>query len=72
MFNVKPETFNTFFDPIYWATVSLTTVGYGDIYATSVMEKIITMVSSLFLIALITMPASISTTGLLEEVNNKK
>jgi voltage-gated potassium channel len=72
MFNVEPETFNTFFDAIYWATVSLTTVGYGDIYATSVMGKIITMVSSLFGIALIAMPASIITTGLLEEVNNKK
>ena len=27
IFNVEPETFNTFFDAIYWATVSLTTVG---------------------------------------------
>ena len=34
MFNIEPDTFNSFFDAIYWATVSLTTVGYGDIYAT--------------------------------------
>lgn len=26
MFNVEPETYNNFFDAIYWATVSLTTV----------------------------------------------
>lgn len=69
IFNVEPDTFNNFFDAIYWATVSLTTVGYGDIYATSVMGRIITMISSLFGIALIAMPASIITSGLLEEMN---
>jgi len=71
IFNVEPDTFNNFFDAIYWATVSLTTVGYGDIYATTTIGKIITMISSLFGIALIAMPASIITAGLLEELNNK-
>ncbi len=69
IFNVEPETFNSFFDAIYWATISLTTVGYGDIYAISVAGKIISMVSSLFGIALIALPASIITTGLLNEMN---
>lgn len=72
MFNIEPNTFNTFFDAIYWATVSLTTVGYGDIYAVSFVGKIITMISSVFGIALIAMPASIITAGLLEELNKKK
>ena len=39
IFNVEPETFPTMFDAIYWATVSLTTVGYGDVYATTDVEK---------------------------------
>ena len=72
IFNVEPDTFNNFFDAIYWATVSLTTVGYGDIYATTTIGKIITMISSLFGIALVAMPASIITAGLLEELNKKK
>ena len=37
--NVEPETFPTFFDAIYWPTISLTTVGYGDIYAMSKIGK---------------------------------
>ena len=44
IFNVEPDTYNDFFDAIYWATVSLTTVGYGDIYAVSDVGKVITMV----------------------------
>jgi len=71
IFNVEPDTFNTFFDAIYWATVSLTTVGYGDIYAVSVIGKIITMISSLFGIALIAMPASIITSGILVKIKQK-
>lgn len=69
IFNVEPETFNHFFDAIYWATISLTTVGYGDIYAVSTLGKIITMLSSLFGIALIAMPASIITAGIMEEIS---
>ena len=59
MFNIEPDTFNSFFDAIYWATVSLTTVGYGDIYATSGIGKILTMISSLFGIAIVALPAGI-------------
>ena len=46
IFNVEASTFPNFFDALYWATISLTTVGYGDIYAVSTTGKIITMISS--------------------------
>lgn len=71
VFNVEPDTFPTFFDAVYWATVSLTTVGYGDIYAVSVAGKIITMVSALFGIAIVALPAGIVTAGYMEEINRK-
>ncbi|MBR2672167.1 MAG: ion transporter [Oscillospiraceae bacterium] len=63
IFNVEPDSFNTFFDAIYWATVSLTTVGYGDIYPVSTAGRIITMISSLFGIAIVALPAGIITAG---------
>lgn len=72
MFNVEPETFNNFFEAIYWATVSLTTVGYGDIYATSTIGKIITMCSSILGIAIVALPSGILTAGYLEELQNDK
>ena len=69
MFNIEPDTFNSFFDAIYWATVSLTTVGYGDIYATSGIGKILTMISSLFGIAIVALPAGIIIAGYMSEIN---
>ena len=46
--NVEPDSFNTFFDAIYWATVSLTTIGYGDIYPITTIGRVVSMVSSFF------------------------
>lgn len=68
VFNVEPDTFGTFFDAVYWATVSLTTVGYGDLYPTTMTGKMVSMVSSFFGIAIIALPASIITAGYMEEL----
>lgn len=72
VFNVEPNTFDNFFDAIYWATVSLTTVGYGDIYPVSTAGRIITMLSSLFGIAIIALPAGIITAGFMDRLNEKQ
>ncbi len=69
IFNVEPDSFNRFFDAIYWATVSLTTVGYGDIYPVSTMGRIITMISSIFGIAIVALPAGIITAGYMNEIS---
>lgn len=72
MFNTEPETFPTMFDAIYWATISLTTVGYGDVYAVSEVGKIITMISSILGVAVVALPAGIIMAGYLDELKKKK
>lgn len=67
--NVEPQSFNNYFDAVYWATVSLTTVGYGDIYPVTTLGRIITMVSSIFGIAIIAMPAGIITAGFMDQLH---
>lgn len=69
IFNVEPDSFEDFFDAVYWATVSLTTVGYGDIYPVSDAGRIITMVSSVFGIAVVALPAGIITAGYMDKLN---
>lgn len=72
IYNVEPNTFDTYFDAVYWATVSLTTVGYGDIYPVSLMGRIITMISSIFGIAIVALPAGIITAGYMSEINDNQ
>ena len=72
VFNVEPDSFDNFFEAIYWATVSLTTVGYGDIYPVTTVGRIITMVSSVFGIAVVALPAGIITAGYIKELEERQ
>jgi len=71
IFNVEEEKFPSFFEAVYWATVSLTTVGYGDIYPESRSGRIIAMISSLCGIALVALPSGVITAGYLESLNER-
>ena len=72
VFNIEPDSFDTFFDAIYWATVSLTTVGYGDIYPITTIGRIVTMASSIFGIAIIALPSGIIAAGFMDELNSER
>lgn len=76
MFNAEPhidpttgkETFANFFDALYWATVTLTTVGYGDLCPVTDIGRIVSMLSSLFGVAIIALPSGVITASYLEEL----
>ena len=78
MFNVEPHvnpvtgatTFATFFDSLYWATVTLTTVGYGDMIPATDVGRFVSMLSSLFGVAIIALPSGVITASYLEELRN--
>ncbi|MBR2364886.1 MAG: potassium channel family protein [Lentisphaeria bacterium] len=70
IFNIEPQTFNTFLDAIYWAVVSLTTVGYGDIYPVSGVGRVVTVLSAFVGISIIALPAGIITAGYMRELEN--
>lgn len=72
VFNVEPNSFGTFFDAVYWATVSLTTVGYGDIYPVTAIGRGVTMLSSVFGIAIVALPSGIITAGYMSEIAQKQ
>ena len=80
MFNVEPQvnpitgepTFRTFFDALYWATVTLTTVGYGDVCPVTSIGRFVSMLSSLFGVAIIALPSGVITASYLDELRKKK
>jgi voltage-gated potassium channel len=63
--------FKNFYDAFYWATVTLTTVGYGDLCPVSNLGKSLSIISSLFGIATIALPSSIITAGYMQELNRR-
>ena len=73
MFNVEESAmFEDFFDALYWATTTLTTVGYGDIYPSSDLGRVISMFSAIFGVAVIALPSGVITASYLEELREEK
>ncbi len=71
MFTVESDSFDNFFEAVYWATMSLTTVGYGDIYPVTYTGRAVTMISSIMGIAIIALPSSIITAGYIKALNQR-
>ncbi len=72
IFQVEPNLFHSFFDALYWATISLTTIGYGDISPVTPIGRLITMISALVGMAVIALPTGIITASYMNEINKKK
>lgn len=81
MFNAEGATevngtnFRNFFDALYWATTTLTTVGYGDIYPATNIGRLISMLSAIVGVAIIALPSGVITASYLDELKhntNKK
>lgn len=73
MFNVENSAmFTNYFDALYWSTTTLTTVGYGDIYPQTDIDRFISMVSAIMGVAVIALPSGVITASYLEELRENK
>ena len=74
----QPEKFSSISESIWWATVSLATVGYGDVYPITVGGKIFASIISLVGIGIVAIPTGVISASFVEEIiksggrNNKK
>lgn len=68
----QPETFASIPHSMWWAVVTLTTVGYGDVYPATFMGKILSAIIAFLGIGLFALPAGILSSGMISEIQNKK
>jgi voltage-gated potassium channel len=64
---VQPESFSSIPATIWWAIITVTSVGYGDMVPVTLWGKIFTGVIALSGLAVFALPAGIITAGFLEE-----
>ncbi len=72
IFQLEPTLFDNFFDALYWATISITTIGYGDITPRTDIGQFITMISALVGVAVIALPSGMITAAYMNEISKKK
>ena len=60
----QPKVFASIFHSLWWAIVTLTTVGYGDVYPITVGGKIFTFFVLIIGVGIVTVPAGLVATAL--------
>ncbi|HEY9808793.1 MAG TPA: ion transporter [Halomicronema sp.] len=68
----QPEAFSSISGAMWWGVVTLTTVGYGDVYPITAMGKFFGSMLAFIGIGLFALPAGIIASGFSEEVQRKK
>ena len=69
---LQPETFGSMPSSMWWAIVTLTTVGYGDVVPVTSLGKIFGGVIGLLGIGMIALPAAIMASGFAENIRGRK
>ncbi|MGF1778775.1 ion transporter [Vibrio nomapromontoriensis] len=60
----QPEAFSSIFDSLWWAVITLTTVGYGDVYPITVGGRIFTFAILMVGLGVVSIPAGIIASAL--------
>ena len=68
----QPEKFSSITESIWWATVSLATVGYGDVYPITVGGKIFASLISLVGIGVVAIPTGVISAAFVEEIYKER
>ncbi len=70
--SIQPEAFGTIPKAIWWATVTLTTVGYGDVVPITALGKGFGVMIVMSGIGMAALPAGILASGFTKEINRRK
>jgi len=68
----QPKVFSSIPAAMWWGAVTLTTVGYGDIYPVTALGKIFGGIIALLGIGLFALPAGILGSGFVDEIQSRK
>ncbi len=69
---VNPKGFPNIIVTLWWAVVTLTTVGYGDVVPITMVGKFLNGITALIGIGVVALPTSILSAGFLEKVQERK
>jgi len=68
----QPEVYSSMGTTLWWAVITFTTVGYGDMYPVTTVGRILTTIVSILGIAFYAIPGSIFTSSLLDKINQRR
>jgi voltage-gated potassium channel len=68
----QPEAFKSIFHSFWWAIVTLTTVGYGDVYPITLGGKIFTSIIVLIGLGIVAVPTGLIASALTRTIKDNE
>ena len=68
----QPESFGTVGESLWWAVVTMTTVGYGDVYPVTTIGRMLAAVIMLLGVGIVALPAGILAARFAEELQARR
>ena len=68
----QPENFSSIFDSLWWAIITLTTVGYGDVYPITVGGKVFTFIILMIGLGIVAIPTGIISSALTNSIDKSE
>ncbi len=65
----QPEYFSSIFDSLWWAIITLTTVGYGDVYPITIGGKMFTFFILMIGLGIVAIPTGIISSALTKSID---
>jgi voltage-gated potassium channel len=70
--SVQPEQFKSIFHCLWWAVITLTTVGYGDAYPITAGGKVFTSIIALIGLGIVAVPTGLIASALTRTINKEE
>ena len=71
-YRAQPDKFSSIFQSLWWATVTLTTVGYGDMVPVTIGGKLFAFFVLLIGVGIVTIPAGLISSALSKVRRNEE
>jgi voltage-gated potassium channel len=68
----QPDKFGTIPDAMWWAIITLTTVGYGDVYPITAPGKAVAAVTAVLGLVMLALPVGIVATAFAQEIHRRE
>ena len=70
--DAQPEHFSSIFDSLWWAIITLTTVGYGDVYPITIGGRVFTFFILMIGLGIVAIPTGILSSALTRAIDGKE
>ena len=69
---VQPDKYSSIFESLWWSIITLTTVGYGDVYPITVGGKVFTFFILMIGLGIVAIPTGIISSALTKSIDKKE